>query len=128
MEFFEDLKIVDFDDSQVQESLRRPSFKRLALVLSSAPPPGWALLLQARYHSMWAVDKRIEVVGRILWVDCEPEDLQAVLDALKPMVAQTNTEVRANMTRLKREQVTRDGVAMADKERLARIKKNLKFD
>jgi len=42
---------------------------------------------------MWAVDKRIEVVGNILWVDCEPDDLQVVLDALKPMVAQTNTEI-----------------------------------
>ena len=77
---------------------------------------------------MWAVDKRIEVVGRILWVDCEPEDLQAVLDALKAMVAQTNTEVWADLARLKREQVARDGVAMADKERLASIKKILKLD
>jgi len=77
---------------------------------------------------MWAVDKRIEVVGNILWVDCEPDDLQAVLDALKPMVAQTNTEIRADMARLKREQTTRDGIAMASKEHLARIKKNLSFD
>ena len=128
MEFFEDLKIIDFDDSQVQVSLRRPSCKRLALVLSSAPPPGWAILLQTRYHSMWAVDKRIEVVGNILWVDCEPDDLQAVLDALKPRVAQTNTEIMADMARLKREQATRDGIAMASKEHLARIKKNLSFD
>ena len=96
--------------------------------MSSTPPPGWAILLQAKYHSMWAVDKRIEVVGNILWVDCEPDDLQAVLDALKPMVAQTNTEIRADMARLKRDQATRDGIAMANKEHLAGIKKKLRFE
>ena len=76
---------------------------------------------------MWAVDS-IEVLGNMLWVDCEPDDLQAVLDALKPMVAQTNDEIRADMARLKRDQVTREEIAMANKEHLARIEKNLRFD
>ena len=64
----------------------------------------------------------------MLWVDCEPDDLQAVHVALKPMVALTNDEIRADMARLKRDQVTHEEIAMANKEHLARIKKNLRFD
>lgn len=127
MDDFDDLKIVDFDDSQVQSSRLAPSFKRMALVLSSAPPAGWGAMLQSKYH-LRSVDKRIEVAGRNVWVECQPENLQTVLDELKPLVAETNAEIRESMARLKREQEERDQGAMAEKERLANIKKNLKFD
>ena len=126
MEDFEDLTIVDFDDSQVQSSRLAPSFKRMALVLSSAPPPGWGPMLQSKYHLRY-VDKRIEVSGRNVWVECQPENLQTVLDELKPLVAETNAEIKESIARLKREQEDRDQGAMAEKQRLANIKKNLKF-
>ena len=127
MEFFEDLRIVSFDDSKVQVSRRGPPFKRLALVLSSEPPKGWASILQSKY-SAWTVDKRIEVAGCNVWVDCRPEDLQAVLDDLKPLIAQTNTELRAELARLKREQEERDQAVTDERERFANIKKKLNFD
>jgi hypothetical protein len=130
MDKFQDLKIVGFEERSVRPSNRAAGLRQMPLLLSSTAPPGWASLLEAKCERNWSQNKRrsISVGGVYIYVDCVPEELNAILQDLKPMVATTNGEYREVLARQEHFRDQADKEAGAEKARLEYIKKNLNFD
>jgi hypothetical protein len=99
----------------------------MPLQLSSTAPPGWASLLEAKCEKNWS-QRSISVGGVYIYVDCVPEELNAILQDLKPMVATTNGEYREVLARQEHFRDEADKEVRAEKARLEYIKRNLNFD
>ena len=67
-------------------------------------------------------------VCSIIYVDCVPEELAAILADLKPIVSQTNEAYRADLARQAAQRQKAETDAVAEKQRLEDVKKGLKFD
>ncbi len=126
---FQDLKLVKFEDSMVQPSQKGPGLMRMPLALSSNPPQGWGPMLEWKCKARLSGNRRtISVEGAYVFVDCAPIELNGILQELKPMVAATNDDYKADQARQEKqrgEQITKEAV---EKEQLKNLKNNLKFD
>ena len=124
---FENLKIVDFDAEGV--SLGAHGLRRMPFKLSGAAPERWAAILRRRYNATPGASERdFGVAGDTIFIDCAPQELQAILDGLKPMVREANDEYRATLVPEYEERMRAEQEAKGESEDLEDLRKRLNFD
>lgn len=127
MKKFEDIKITDLNDAATSAS-GKGSLLNFHLKLSHAPNAKWYDLFDNNWANYFSMSKRSVSHGYgELVVVCLLDELQDQIDAIKPIIVQTNNQYRALLD----EQVKKELKDQADKklqqDKIAEVKKNLKF-
>lgn len=127
MSEFEDIKIVDFDDTATTPS-GKGALLNMHLKLSKIPPVDWTNLFEMNWKNYFSMSKREVYCGHgELIVVCLEDELQQQIDALKPIISSTNDQYKSRLLAQQEIAEREEAKKKAQQEKLAEIKKNLTF-
>lgn len=126
---FEDIKIVSFDADASYKSDPNSPLTNAVLRLSASAPYEWAEFFNQswaghfymRKRDASAYDDRIEVC-------CVPDELQSLINEMNKVIFKTNQAYRQHFAAAQQKALQQEEEAAAEMERLAQIKRSLKFD
>lgn len=127
---FEDIRIVGLDDSLTSRPIpERTQFYDLHFTLSADAPTAWVQIANNHLASPFGTcGRRVRATGGHLVASCSLGEMQAILDALKPIVAAVNEEYRkwsAGEERIRRES---EALEQREAEKRQELKSKLRFD
>lgn len=127
---FKDIKIVEFDDSLTSKPDPRYALYNMHLKLSDYPPPEWNLIFDAEWKSFWySMKRKAWISGDYIIIYCVPEELEKYhKEYLETAVNAANEKYRKYSQEKARKEELQKQAEEKEKERLAEIKKRLKFD
>jgi hypothetical protein len=130
-EDFKDIKIDSWNDKATYKSDPNTTFRNVILDLSASAPPEWADL----FNNYWAnnflymTKAKASISGSRLEIYCVPTELEKVhYPVLKNIISKTNQEYREYLVRKQSEADDLAAKEAAERDKLANIKRTLKFD
>jgi hypothetical protein len=126
---FEDIKIVSFDAEASYKSDPSSPLTNAVLKLSASAPHEWA----DHFNQGWAehfymMKRNASASGDRIEVYCVPDELQNLIREMNKVISKTNEAFRQHLASTQQRASQQAEAAAAEKERLAQIKSNLKFD
>lgn len=127
---FDEIKIVDLDVERTRPSQKASGLRHMFLKLSALPDRNWIKIFEGERsfprHTMW---RHAWIENQHIVVDCVPEEIEQYhLKDLKQDVANTNTKYIIYLQRVVAENERQQIAKAAEKEKLGKLKDNLKFD
>ncbi len=98
--------------------------------MSHSPPSEWIKLFEIqKFYSKHKIKHPAWVEGNYIGVECIPEKLETShLSELRQAVANTNQVYREHQTKIQEDLKHEEQIKQEEKDRLKRIKEQLKFD
>ncbi len=127
---FEDIKIVSLDDKASYKSDPSSALTHVILSLSASAPYEWSNYFNQLWRQQFYPMKRnASVSGKRLEIYCVPDDLQDNhLPELNNVITKTNQAYRQYLAHTQQKAATQEAAEDAEREKLASIKADLKFD
>lgn len=127
---FEDIRIVDLDNSRSVKPDASKALYHMYLKLSTRPPGEWAEIFTAERrfprHTMW---RHAWSEGEYIVIHCVPDELERIhLKDLKQDVSRANEKYREHLTRVAQVQARDAQRQHAEEKQLQNIRDRLKFD
>lgn len=126
---FKPIKIISFDDQASYKSDPNSALVNAILKLSSPASPEWADDFNHRWKQHFYMMKRkAHVYGDRLETYCVPEEIQGLINEFNKVIAETNQAYEQHLARQQQEAAKQAAATAAERENLAKIKNNLKFN
>lgn len=127
---FEDIKILEIDDSQSYNPDPSKLLYNIYLKLSASPPSEWQQIFEAKRrfprHTMWR-DAWIE--GEYIVVHCVPDEIEKYhANDLKDDVKNSNAEYRQYLTEEAQKEAKKSERALSERNQLKELKQKIRFD
>jgi len=127
---FEDLKIIEIDDSKSYKPDPTKLLYNIYLKLSASPPLDWQQIFEAERrfprHTMWR-DAWIE--GEYIVVHCVPDEIGKYhANDLKEDVKNTNSKYRQYLMEEAQKEAKKSEQALSERNQLKELKQKIRFD
>jgi hypothetical protein len=127
---FEDLKIIEIDDSKSYKPDPTKLLYNIYLRLSASPPLEWQQIFEAERrfprHTMWR-DAWIE--GEYIVVHCVPDEIEKYhANDLKKDVKNSNLKYRQYLTEEAQKEAKKAERALSERNQLKELKQRIRFD
>ncbi|GLH67740.1 hypothetical protein [Geothrix edaphica] len=127
---FLDIKMTGFDEKASRPVEQGSPIFRMLIDLSGAAPSEWAQYFNQRWSQHFYMRKRrAHVSGNSLTIECVPDELERDhIPELKKVIAETNAAYAKYHAQRQQERAEEEAKKASDSEKLAQIKKTIKFD
>ncbi|MBU1421633.1 MAG: toll/interleukin-1 receptor domain-containing protein [Bacteroidetes bacterium] len=127
---FEDIKILEIDDSKSYKPDPSKLLYNIYLKLSASPPSEWQQIFEAERrfprHTMWR-DAWIE--GEYIVIHCVPDEIEKYhADDIKEDVKNSNSKYRQYLMEEARKEAKKTDQALSERNQLKDLKQKIRFD
>lgn len=127
---FEDIKILEIDDSRSYKPDPTKLLYNIYLKLSDSPPTEWQQIFEAERrfprHTMW---RDVWIAGEYIVVHCVPDEIEKYhATDLKEDVRNSNLKYRQYLTEEAQKEAKKAERALSERNQLKELKQKIRFD
>ena len=127
---FEDIKILEIDDSESYKPDPSKLLYNIYLKLSASPPSEWQQIFEAERrfprHTMW---RKAWIEGEYIVVHCVPDEIEKYhANDLKDDVKNSNAKYRQYLTEEAQKEAKKSERALSERNQLKELKQKIRFD